>query len=71
MTPLPDRRTVLRTGAGAAAAVALGGVLAGDTSGRGPGPGGVRRLATGEPTAFYAAFGRLLFFFLSSVPTPA
>ncbi|QKW01858.1 TAXI family TRAP transporter solute-binding subunit [Streptomyces sp. NA02536] len=60
MTPLPDRRTVLRTGAGAAAAVALGGVLAGDTSGRGPGPGGVLRLATGEPTAFYAAFGRLL-----------
>ncbi|MHB9756033.1 TAXI family TRAP transporter solute-binding subunit [Streptomyces sp. BYX5S] len=55
-----NRRTALRTGFGAAAAVALGGALAGDASGQAPGPSGVLRLATGEPTAFYEAFGRLL-----------
>ncbi|MHC3474312.1 TAXI family TRAP transporter solute-binding subunit [Streptomyces sp. 7R007] len=54
------RRGLLRASVGAAAAVGLGGVLAGDASRQKPGPSGVLRLATGEPTAFYAAFGRLL-----------
>ncbi|WP_151772186.1 TAXI family TRAP transporter solute-binding subunit [Streptomyces abyssomicinicus] len=53
-----DRRTLLRAGAGAAALAAGG--LAGDTPRRRPGPSGLLRIATGEPTAFYAAFGRLL-----------
>lgn len=55
-----NRRTALRAAFGATATVALGGVLAGDVSGRGRGPSGVLRLATGEPTAFYEAFGHLL-----------
>src|SRR4051812_3282162 len=55
-----SRRAVLRTATGAAAVAVLGGVLAGDASRQGTGPSGVLRLATGEPTAFYAAFGRLL-----------
>lgn len=54
------RRTALRAAVGSAGAVALGAVLAGDASRQDPGPSGVLRLATGEPTAFYAAFGRLL-----------
>jgi TRAP transporter TAXI family solute receptor len=58
--PFPDRRTAMRTAAGVVAAVALGGALVGDVSRQGTGPSGVLRLATGEPTAFYAAFGRLL-----------
>jgi TRAP transporter TAXI family solute receptor len=58
--PLLDRRTAMRTAAGVAAAAALGGVLVGDASRQGTGPSGILRLATGEPTAFYAAFGRLL-----------
>ncbi|MFJ3666916.1 TAXI family TRAP transporter solute-binding subunit [Streptomyces sp. NPDC090106] len=59
LPPLP-RRAVLRGALGAAGAVALGGALTGDVSGQRPGPGGVLRFATGEPTAFYEAFGRLL-----------
>ncbi|MFJ8826542.1 TAXI family TRAP transporter solute-binding subunit [Streptomyces sp. NPDC102467] len=55
-----NRRSVLRAALGTASAAALGGTLAGDVSGRSRGPGGVLRLATGEPTAFYEAFGRLL-----------
>ncbi|MDH6437684.1 TRAP transporter TAXI family solute receptor [Streptomyces sp. SAI-144] len=54
------RRTALRAAFGVTAAAALGGALTGDASSRRPGPRGVLRLATGEPTAFYAAFGRLL-----------
>jgi TRAP transporter TAXI family solute receptor len=53
-----DRRTVLRAAAGSAAVAVLGGALLGDASRQDPGPSGVLRLATGEPTAFYAAFGR-------------
>ncbi|MEU6846336.1 TAXI family TRAP transporter solute-binding subunit [Streptomyces sp. NPDC046716] len=34
--------------------------MTGDISGIGRGPSGVLRLATGEPTAFYEAFGHLL-----------
>ncbi|WP_333753305.1 TAXI family TRAP transporter solute-binding subunit [Streptomyces sp. IBSBF 2394] len=55
-----NRRGVLRAAFGTAAAGALGGVLAGDLAHGRSGPDGVLRLATGEPTAFYAAFGRLL-----------
>jgi len=55
-----SRRTAMRAGVGVAAAVALGGALDGDVSRRSVGPSGVLRLATGEPTAFYAAFGHLL-----------
>ncbi|MYT74659.1 MULTISPECIES: TAXI family TRAP transporter solute-binding subunit [unclassified Streptomyces] len=55
-----NRRTALRAALGAASAVALGGALAGDVAGQGRGPSGVLRLATGEPTAFYEAFGHLL-----------
>ncbi|MFJ9537526.1 TAXI family TRAP transporter solute-binding subunit [Streptomyces sp. NPDC101225] len=58
--PVVDRRTAVRAAVGLAAAAALGGALDGDASRRGVGPSGVLRLATGEPTAFYAAFGRLL-----------
>lgn len=54
------RRTALRAAFGVTAAAALGGALTGDASSRRPGPRGILRLATGEPTAFYAAFGRLL-----------
>ncbi|MFG3004068.1 TAXI family TRAP transporter solute-binding subunit [Streptomyces calvus] len=53
------RRTVLRAAVGVGAVAGLGGVLAGDASRQDPGPSGELRLATGEPTAFYAAFGRL------------
>ncbi|MET9827402.1 TAXI family TRAP transporter solute-binding subunit [Streptomyces sp. NPDC006349] len=55
-----NRRTALRAVFGTAAAGALGGVLAGDLARGRSGPSGLLRLATGEPTAFYAAFGRLL-----------
>ncbi|MFE6887694.1 TAXI family TRAP transporter solute-binding subunit [Streptomyces sp. NPDC057694] len=55
-----NRRTALRAALGTASAVALGGALAGDIGGQGRGPSGVLRLATGEPTAFYEAFGHLL-----------
>jgi TRAP transporter TAXI family solute receptor len=55
-----NRRTAIRAAVGVAAAVALGGALDGDVSRQSIGPSGVLRLATGEPTAFYAAFGRLL-----------
>lgn len=55
-----NRRAVLRAALGAAAAGALGGLVAGDCAVGGSGPRGMLRLATGEPTAFYAAFGRLL-----------
>ncbi|MFJ6386795.1 TAXI family TRAP transporter solute-binding subunit [Streptomyces sp. NPDC091972] len=55
-----NRRTALRGAFGLTAAAALGGALTADTSTRRPGPRGILRLATGEPTAFYAAFGRLL-----------
>ncbi|KOU73596.1 C4-dicarboxylate ABC transporter substrate-binding protein [Streptomyces sp. MMG1533] len=55
-----DRRTALRAALGTAAVAVLGGALTGDASGQRPGPGGVLRFATGEPTAFYVAFGRLL-----------
>ncbi|MCI3241732.1 TAXI family TRAP transporter solute-binding subunit [Streptomyces spinosisporus] len=58
--PVVDRRAALRAGVGVVAAAALGGVLVGDASRQSTGPSGVLRLATGEPTAFYAAFGRLL-----------
>ncbi|WP_394428089.1 TAXI family TRAP transporter solute-binding subunit [Streptomyces sp. SGAir0957] len=55
-----NRRTALRAALGTTAAVALGGALAGDRSARTHGPSAVLRLATGEPTAFYEAFGHLL-----------
>ncbi|WP_053846126.1 TAXI family TRAP transporter solute-binding subunit [Streptomyces sp. NRRL B-24085] len=55
-----NRRTALRGAFGLTAAAVLGGALTADTSARRPGPRGILRLATGEPTAFYAAFGRLL-----------
>ncbi|WP_399881049.1 TAXI family TRAP transporter solute-binding subunit [Streptomyces sp. BBFR51] len=55
-----NRRTVLRAALATAAAGTLGGLLAGDLARDGSGPSGLLRLATGEPTAFYAAFGRLL-----------
>jgi TRAP transporter TAXI family solute receptor len=55
-----SRRTLLRAAVGAAGVAALGGALAGDAARPRTGPSGVLRLATGEPTAFYAAFGRLL-----------
>lgn len=52
-----NRRTVLHAVLGTAA---LGGALTSDTPRRRPVPSGVLRFATGEPTAFYEAFGRLL-----------
>ncbi|MFJ5837483.1 TAXI family TRAP transporter solute-binding subunit [Streptomyces shenzhenensis] len=55
-----SRRTALRVALGSTAAVALSCALAGDTSRRERGLDGLLRIATGEPTAFYAAFGRLL-----------
>ncbi|MER5437829.1 TAXI family TRAP transporter solute-binding subunit [Streptomyces sp. NPDC002790] len=55
-----NRRTALRSALGAAAAVALGGAVASDATRPRGEPSGVLRLATGEPTAFYEAFGRLL-----------
>ncbi|MEU6160211.1 TAXI family TRAP transporter solute-binding subunit [Streptomyces sp. NPDC047130] len=56
----PGRRAVLRAAGGAGALALLAGGAAGDAPRRHGGPGGVLRIATGEPTAFYAAFGRLL-----------
>ncbi|KAA0929770.1 TAXI family TRAP transporter solute-binding subunit [Streptomyces apricus] len=50
----------MHAGLGTAAAAVLGGALTADTSRQRPGPSGVLRVATGEPTAFYEAFGRLL-----------
>ncbi|GGV76953.1 hypothetical protein GCM10010294_43830 [Streptomyces griseoloalbus] len=58
--PVVGRRTALRAAVGSAAVVALGAALAGDASRQDPGPSGEPLLATGEPTAFYPAFGRLL-----------
>ncbi|UPZ30295.1 TAXI family TRAP transporter solute-binding subunit [Streptomyces sp. LRE541] len=55
-----DRRTLLHAALGTAAVAVLGGALTADASGQRPGPSGVLRIATGEPTAFYEAFGRLL-----------
>ncbi|MGW2050668.1 TAXI family TRAP transporter solute-binding subunit [Streptomyces sp. NPDC001858] len=55
-----DRRSVLHAALGSAAVAVLGGALTGDASLQRPGPSGVLRFATGEPTAFYEAFGRLL-----------
>ncbi|MFD3308134.1 TAXI family TRAP transporter solute-binding subunit [Streptomyces sp. NPDC058694] len=55
-----DRRTLLHAALGTAAVAVLGGALMGDTSRQRPGPSGVLRFATGEPTAFYEAFGRLV-----------
>ncbi|MFF3378629.1 TAXI family TRAP transporter solute-binding subunit [Streptomyces sp. NPDC002680] len=55
-----DRRTLLHAALGTAAVAVLGGALTGDVSRQRPGPSGVLRFATGEPTAFYEAFGRLL-----------
>ncbi|MFD5629712.1 MULTISPECIES: TAXI family TRAP transporter solute-binding subunit [unclassified Streptomyces] len=52
------RRTVLRAALGSAAVAVLGGALTSDASRQRPAPGGVLRFATGEPTAFYEAFGR-------------
>ncbi|MGW0334684.1 TAXI family TRAP transporter solute-binding subunit [Streptomyces sp. NPDC003011] len=60
MTRPVDRRTAVRAALGTAAVAVLGGALTGDTSSQRPGPSGVLRFATGEPTAFYEAFGRLL-----------
>ncbi|MFJ4632968.1 TAXI family TRAP transporter solute-binding subunit [Streptomyces sp. NPDC088847] len=60
MTRPVDRRALLHAALGATTAAVLGGALTGDTSGQRPGPSGVLRFATGEPTAFYEAFGRLL-----------
>lgn len=54
------RRTAVRAALGSAAVAVLAGALTGDASRRDPGPSGVLRFATGEPTGFYAAFGRLL-----------
>lgn len=55
-----DRRTLLHAALGTAAVAVLGGALTADTSRQRPGPSGVLRFATGEPTAFYEAFGRLV-----------
>ncbi|MEV7886992.1 TAXI family TRAP transporter solute-binding subunit [Streptomyces sp. NPDC002817] len=55
-----NRRTVLQAALGTAALGVLGGALTADTPRRRPVPSGVLRFATGEPTAFYEAFGRLL-----------
>ncbi|CAL9339806.1 TAXI family TRAP transporter solute-binding subunit [Streptomyces sp. enrichment culture] len=55
-----NRRAVLRAACGTAAAGVLGGLLAGDLAHGRSGPSGLLRLASGEPTAFYAAFGGLL-----------
>lgn len=55
-----NRRTVLHAALGTAAVAVLGGALTADASSQRPGPRGALRFATGEPTAFYAAFGRLL-----------
>ncbi|WP_328935926.1 MULTISPECIES: TAXI family TRAP transporter solute-binding subunit [unclassified Streptomyces] len=60
MTRPVDRRALLHAALGVTTAAVLGGVLTGDASGQRPGPSGVLRFATGEPTAFYEAFGRLL-----------
>ncbi|MFI5475788.1 TAXI family TRAP transporter solute-binding subunit [Streptomyces cacaoi] len=60
MTRPVDRRTLLHAALGTAAVAVLGGALTADASRQLPGPSGVLRVATGEPTAFYAAFGRLL-----------
>jgi TRAP transporter TAXI family solute receptor len=56
----PAARTALRAALGSAAVAVLGGALTGDASRQAPAPSGVLRFATGEPTAFYEAFGRLL-----------
>ncbi|MFF3485037.1 TAXI family TRAP transporter solute-binding subunit [Streptomyces sp. NPDC002701] len=59
--PVPvDRRALLHAALGTAAVAVLGGALTADASRTRPGPSGVLRVATGEPTAFYEAFGRLL-----------
>lgn len=55
-----NRRSALRAALGTAAGAALGGAVAGDAARQNPGPTGLLRLATGEPTAFYEAFGHLL-----------
>ncbi|MFI6277335.1 TAXI family TRAP transporter solute-binding subunit [Streptomyces sp. NPDC050988] len=55
-----DRRSLLHAALGTAAVAVLGGALTADTSRQRPGPSGVLRFATGEPTAFYEAFGRLV-----------
>ncbi|WP_308285931.1 TAXI family TRAP transporter solute-binding subunit [Streptomyces coriariae] len=60
MTRSVDRRALLHAALGTAAVAVLGGALTADASRQLPGPSGVLRVATGEPTAFYAAFGRLL-----------
>ncbi|MFC7264653.1 TAXI family TRAP transporter solute-binding subunit [Streptomyces lutosisoli] len=60
MTRPTDRRTALRAALGSAAVAVLGGALVGDASRQDPGPSGVLRLATGEPTGLHAAFGHLL-----------
>ncbi|MGW6521044.1 MULTISPECIES: TAXI family TRAP transporter solute-binding subunit [unclassified Streptomyces] len=60
MTRPVDRRALLHAALGTAAVAVLGGALTADASRQLPGPSGVLRVATGEPTAFYAAFGRLL-----------
>ncbi|MGW0871023.1 TAXI family TRAP transporter solute-binding subunit [Streptomyces sp. NPDC002740] len=60
MTRPVDRRALLHAALGTAAAAVLGGALTADASRQLPGPSGVLRVATGEPTAFYAAFGHLL-----------
>ncbi|WP_329557259.1 TAXI family TRAP transporter solute-binding subunit [Streptomyces sp. NBC_00696] len=60
MTRPVDRRALLHAALGVTTAAVLGGALTGDASGQRPGPSGVLRFATGEPTAFYEAFGRLL-----------
>ncbi|KQX65317.1 TAXI family TRAP transporter solute-binding subunit [Streptomyces sp. Root1310] len=60
MTRPVDRRALLHAALGTAAFAVLGGALTADASRQLPGPSGVLRVATGEPTAFYAAFGRLL-----------
>ncbi|MET7680433.1 TAXI family TRAP transporter solute-binding subunit [Streptomyces sp. NPDC005423] len=59
--PAPvGRRALLHAALGSAAVAALGSALTGDVSRQRPGPTGVLRIATGEPTAFYEAFGHLL-----------
>ncbi|MFJ2163211.1 TAXI family TRAP transporter solute-binding subunit [Streptomyces sp. NPDC087856] len=60
MTRPVDRRALLHAALGVTTAAVLGGALTADASGQRPGPSGVLRFATGEPTAFYEAFGRLL-----------
>ncbi|OQR64427.1 C4-dicarboxylate ABC transporter substrate-binding protein [Streptomyces maremycinicus] len=59
--PVPvDRRALFRAALGTTAVAVLAGALTADASRQSLGPNGVLRVATGEPTAFYAAFGRLL-----------